>query len=61
MSVCGSHANIWLNESRLGVFVECDNMECGARSGTCLNIYDAISKWNTRYLDIITDEEVSNE
>lgn len=46
---CGSKADIWLKENRLGVFVECDNMDCGARSGTFMDINEAISKWNLRY------------
>ena len=45
---CGSTANIWLSESRLYLFVECDNIDCWARSGPSINIMDAIAKWNNR-------------
>ena len=58
---CGSTANIWLSENRLSLFVECDNMECRARSGDYSDIYVVIEKWNNRYLNKITNEEVSNE
>lgn len=45
---CGSTANIWLSESRLNMFVECDNIDCMARSGSGINIMDVIAKWNNR-------------
>lgn len=45
---CGSTANIWLSESRLNLFVECDNIDCMARSGSGINIMEVINKWNNR-------------
>ena len=56
---CGSTANIWLSESRLNVFVECDNIDCRARTGSGINIMDVIATWNKRAFDVIT--ETSNE
>lgn len=56
---CGSTANIWLSESRLSVYVECDNIDCMARSGSGINIMEVIDKWNKRAFDVI--EETSNE
>ena len=45
---CGSTADIWLSESRLNLFVECDNINCMARSGSGINIMEVIDKWNNR-------------
>ena len=52
---CGSTANIWLKENRLSVFVECDNMDCRARSGEYTDIHDVVAKWNARHIDIKED------
>lgn len=45
---CGSTADIWLSENRLLLFVECDNVDCGARGGSDVQIDQAIRKWNIR-------------
>ena len=45
---CGSTADIWLSESRLNLYVECDNIDCMARSGSGINIMEVINKWNNR-------------
>ena len=57
---CGSNANLWLNDSRLNVFVECDNIDCMARSGPGINIMEVIAKWNNR-AEEIEKEGVCNE
>lgn len=45
---CGSTANIWLSESRLNLYVECDNIDCMARSGSGINIMSVVALWNHR-------------
>ena len=57
---CGSTANIWLSESRLNLFVECDNIDCMARGGAGINIMEVINKWNNR-TEEVEKEGVINE
>ncbi len=57
---CGSTANIWLSESRLSLYVECDNIDCMARSGSGNNIMAVIEKWNNR-AEEVKKEGFNNE
>ena len=57
---CGSTANIWLSESRLNLFVECDNIDCMARIGPGINIMEVIASWNNR-TEEVKKEGVINE
>lgn len=58
---CGNNANIWLSESRLNLFVECDNIDCMARSGPGVNIMEVIAMWNNRAENVEEKEGVKNE
>lgn len=49
---CGSTANLWLSESRLNIYVECDNIDCMARSGSGIDIMEVINKWNNRTKEV---------
>ena len=57
---CGSTADLWLSESRLNVFVECDNIDCMARGGSGINIMEVIDKWNNR-AEEVEKEDVKME
>lgn len=45
---CGAGAEVWLDQEKQIVFVECNNVECGGRSGSSDSVFKAIQSWNRR-------------